>query len=210
LVVDRPAGNAWAVYVMAHGAGAGMRHAWMDGMAAALVALGVVVLRYEFPYMQRGSRRVDSPAVCHEAVVAAVAAGTGVGEGLPVFAGGKSFGGRMTSQAAGLGLLPEVRGLVFLCFPLHPPDKPGVERAEHLGDVLQPMLFLQGTRDELAELARLRRVVRGLPGAELRLVKDADHGFHVRGRKDAEVWAELAESAAGWMGEQAGVRRPKK
>jgi hypothetical protein len=193
--LERPE-NAFALYVMAHGAGAGMQHAWMKAMAAALVDRGVAVLRYQFVYMQRGSKRVDSPALAHAAVAAAVEAMAA--EGLPIFAGGKSFGGRMSSQAAAVGAI-DVKGLVFLGFPLHPPDKPGVERAEHLRDVKVPMLFLQGTRDEFAQLDLLEPVVKKLPTAELMLVDGADHGFKVRGRKEAVVLAELAERAAAWM-----------
>jgi predicted alpha/beta-hydrolase family hydrolase len=193
--LDRPDG-AFAVYVMAHGAGAGMGHAWMTAMASALVEEGVAVLRFDFPYMQRGSRRVDAPAVCHAAVTEAVEVARR--EALPVFAGGKSFGGRMSSQAAAEKKI-DVRGLIFLGFPLHPPEKPGIERAEHLAKVEAPMLFLSGTRDEFARLDLLEPVVAKLTTAELSLVDGADHGFKVKGRKEAAVLAELAGRAAAWM-----------
>jgi predicted alpha/beta-hydrolase family hydrolase len=193
-LLERPEG-ATAIYAMAHGAGAGMQHAWMTAMAAALVARGVAVLRFNLPYMQRGSKRVDPPALCHAAISAAAArAGE---EGLPVFLGGKSFGGRMSSQAVAAGLA--ARGLIFLGFPLHPPDKPGIERAEHLARVTVPMLFLSGTRDEFAGLELLRPVVAKLPTAKLDLIEGADHGFKVKGQKEAATLADLAGRAAAWM-----------
>ncbi|MDR5776446.1 MULTISPECIES: alpha/beta family hydrolase [unclassified Caballeronia] len=195
--------DARALYVFAHGAGAGMQHAGMSSLANALAVVNVATLRYQFPYMERGSKRVDSPAVAHAAVRAAVADARRRLPALPLFAGGRSFGGRMTSQAQAISPLDGVRGLVFVAFPLHPAGKPGVERAKHLADVMVPMLFLQGTRDKLAELHLLRSVVEPLaPRAALHLVDDADHSFHVRassGRTDAEVLLELARTMSMWF-----------
>jgi len=196
--------DARALYVFAHGAGAGMQHAGMTSVADALAAAGVATLRYQFPYMERGSRRVDAPAVAHAAVRAAVAEARRRRPELPLFAGGRSFGGRMTSQAQALAPLEGVRGLAFVAFPLHPAGKPGIERAQHLADVAVPMLFLQGSRDELAELGLLRSVVEPLgERATLHVVEHADHSFHVRassGRKDADVVLELARTMADWFG----------
>lgn len=197
-----PAG-ATACLVLAHGAGAGMAHRSMQAVAAGLGERSVATLRYQFPYMERGSKRVDAPAVAHAAVRAAVAEAARLAAGLPLFAGGRSFGGRITSQAQAIAPLPGVRGLVFLAFPLHPAGKPSAARAEHLAQIGIPMLFLQGTRDALAERALLEPVVAGLGGrAALVLAPDADHAFHVparSGRKDAEVLAELLDAAAAWM-----------
>ncbi len=159
-----PAG-ARALYVLAHGAGAGMRHPFLATMATALAERGIATLRYQFPYMEAGGRRPDSPAVAHAAVRAAVAEGARRAPGVPLIAGGKSFGGRMTSQAEALEPLPGVVGLAFLGFPLHPPGKPGDERGDHLKDVRLPMLFLQGTRDEFAELGLLEPLCRRLEPA---------------------------------------------
>jgi uncharacterized protein len=201
LVIRPPA--ARALYVFAHGAGAGMRHGFMTAVAEAMAARDVATLRWEFPYMAAGKPRPDRAEVA-EAVVRAVwdAAGSRFGE-LARFAGGKSFGGRMTSRAHAAQALPALRGLIFLGFPLHPPDKPGVERAEHLASAGGPLLFLQGDRDELAGLPRLRPVVRKLgPRATLHVVEGADHGFDVlvrSGRTGAEVIAELADTIAGWI-----------
>ncbi len=180
-----------------------MRHPFMAAVADALAARGIATLRYEFPYMARKSRRVNAPAIAHAAVRAAVTAAAKYAPDLPLFAGGKSFGGRMTSQAQAASPLPGVRGLIFLGFPLHPPGKPSDERAAHLTDVKVPMLFLQGTRDEFAELSLLQPVVQKLGSrATLQLFDDADHSFHVparSGRKDPEVLAELVGSASAWM-----------
>jgi predicted alpha/beta-hydrolase family hydrolase len=194
--------NPTAAYVFAHGAGAGMAHAFMADLANALAERAIATLRYQFPYMERGSKRPDTPAVAQAAVRAAVAEAQRQWPGLPLLAGGKSFGGRMTSQAQAAAPLPGVRGLVFVGFPLHPAGKPGTERAAHLQDVALPMLFLQGTRDELADLALLRPVVDAL-GARgtLRLFDDADHAFHVRARSgsdDRAVLATLADTIAQW------------
>ncbi|HUE77792.1 MAG TPA: alpha/beta family hydrolase, partial [Longimicrobiales bacterium] len=165
-----------AALVLAHGAGAGMRHAFMQAVADGLAERGVATLRYQFPYMEAGGRRPDRPAVAHAAVRAAVDAAGRELPDVPLFAGGKSFGGRMTSQAAADAPLPGVRGLVFFGFPLHPPGRPGTERADHLAAVTVPMLFLQGTRDDLADLALLRPVLEPLGDrATLHVVEGADH-----------------------------------
>ncbi|GAB3101056.1 alpha/beta hydrolase family protein [Lysobacter terrae] len=195
--------RAWAGYVFAHGAGAGMAHPFMAAVAQGLAERGIATLRYQFPYMERGSRRPDTPRVAHAAVRAAVAEAARRLPGVPWFAGGKSFGGRMTSQAQADTPLPGVRGLVFFGFPLHPAGKPSIERAAHLDEVAVPMLFLQGTRDELAEVALLQPVVERL-GARgtLALFADADHSFHVparSGRRDAEVLQDVLDTAAHWM-----------
>jgi uncharacterized protein len=195
--------KARACLVLAHGAGAGMAHASMTALATGLAGRGVATLRYQFPYMERGSKRPDAPALAHTTVRAAVAEATRLAGRLPLFAGGKSFGGRMTSQAQAITPLPGVRGLVFFAFPLHPAGKPSTTRADHLGEIDVPMLFLQGTRDALAGLDLLRPVVAALGArATLVLAQDADHSFHVpakTGRKDADVLAELLDAAAEWM-----------
>jgi predicted alpha/beta-hydrolase family hydrolase len=192
-----------ACYVFAHGAGAGMAHASMAGFAAGLAAREVATLRFQFPYMEKGGRRTDPPAVAHATVRAAVEAAAGLGPGLPLFAGGRSFGGRMTSQAQAESPLPGVRGLVFVGFPLHPAGKPGTARADHLSRIEVPMLFLQGTRDELASLDLLNPVVHALgPNATLELFDDADHSFHVRvrsGRNDARVLEDMLDATVAWM-----------
>lgn len=197
-----PAG-AKAAYVFAHGAGAGMAHKSMAAIAEGLAARGLATLRYNFLYMERGSKRPDSPALAHNAVRAAVAEASRLAPKLPLFAGGKSFGGRMTSQAQALEPLSNVRGLVFFAFPLHPAGKPSRDRAAHLDDVTLPMLFLQGTNDALAELDLLQPVVKHLGRrATLKLSEHADHSFHApakSGRKDAEVLTEILDAAAEWM-----------
>ena len=194
-----------ACYVFAHGAGAGMRHAFMGAMAESLAARGVATLRFQFPFMEQGSKRPDTPKVAHAAVRAAVAEAAQRWPGVPLFAGGKSFGARMTSQAQALEPLPEVRGLIFVGFPLHPAGKPSVERAAHLSDVPLPMLFLQGTRDALADLALVRETAKVLgKRATLHTVEGADHAFHVlvrSGRTDAEVREELCDRIAAWTGQ---------
>jgi predicted alpha/beta-hydrolase family hydrolase len=199
----RKAPNASALLVLAHGAGAGMSHPFMAGIADLLAEAGVSTLRFQFPYMEAGSRRPDRPATAHAAVRAAVRRAARLAPALPLFAGGKSFGGRMTSQAQALEPLPHVRGLVFLGFPLHTPDKPSVERAEHLRGVHVPQLFIQGTRDALAQAGRLRGVVKRL-GKRARLwpVKGADHSFGVlvrSGRTHEEVLREMAGVVADWI-----------
>jgi hypothetical protein len=195
--------DAKAALVLAHGAGAGMAHRSMAASANGLAERGVAVLRYQFPYMEKGGKRVDPPAVAQAAVRAAAAEARARAPDLPLFAGGRSFGGRMTSQAQAAEPLEGVRGLVFFAFPLHAAGKPSTERAAHLADVRVPMLFLSGTKDTLAELDLLRPVVAGLgERATLKLFADADHSFHVpakTGRKDAEVMAELLDTAAAWM-----------
>ena len=200
--------DARACYVLAHGAGAGMTHAFMAAVAHDLAARGVATLRYNFPYMERGSKRPDTPKVAHAAVRAAVAEAARQLPGVALFAGGKSFGGRMTSQAQASEPLAGVRGLVFLGFPLHPAGKPSDERAKHLAQVRVPMLFMQGTRDELADLALLRPVIAALrERATLEVVEDADHSFHVpakTGRRDADVRAALLDRAVAWMAALAG------
>ncbi len=192
-----------AAYVFAHGAGAGMTHRFMAGVAEGLAARDVATLRFQFPYMERGSSRPDSPAVAHAAIRAAVSAAAGFYLGVPLFAGGKSFGGRMTSQAQAAGPLAGVRGLAFVGFPLHTPDRPSTSRAEHLERVDLPMLFVQGTRDKLADFGLLQSEVAKLgPAATLMPVDQADHSFHVlrrSGRTDAEVMVELLNGLANWM-----------
>jgi predicted alpha/beta-hydrolase family hydrolase len=194
---------ARACYVLAHGAGAGMEHPSMRAVAAGLANLGIATLRYQFPYMERGSRRPDQPPLCHATVRAAVAAAARLAPGLPLVAGGRSFGGRMTSQAQAIVPLAGVRGLAFLAFPLHPAGQPSDSRAAHLAEVSIPMLFLQGTRDALAERPLIEAVVARLGArATLGLVEDADHSFHVRtgsGRTDAQVLAGVLERLAAWI-----------
>lgn len=193
-----------ACYVLAHSAGAGMTHPFMAAMADGLAERGIATLRYQFLYMEQGGRRPDPPKLAHAAVRAAVLAAGHRLPDIPLFAGGKSFGGRMTSQAQAASPLPGVRGLVFLGFPLHPPGKPSDERGRHLSDVRVPMLFLQGTRDEFAGLPLLEPMCASL-GARvtLKLFEGADHSFHVlarSGRKDADVRVELLNTMADWMG----------
>jgi predicted alpha/beta-hydrolase family hydrolase len=192
-----------ACLVLAHGAGAGMTHRAMAASAEGLAERGVATLRYQFPYMERGGKRVDPPPVAHAAVRAAVAEANRRRGQAPLFAGGRSFGARMTSQAQAGAPLADVRGLVFFAFPLHPADKPGTERAAHLARVALPMLFLQGTKDTLADLPLLEGVVAELgPRATLSLFAEADHSFHVpakSGRRDAEVLAQMLDLAASWM-----------
>ena len=195
--------NAKVCYVMAHGAGAGMTHPFMTAVANGLAERGIATLRYQFPYMEQRSKRPDSPKVAHATVRAAVQEASRLVPSLALFAGGKSFGVRMTSQAQAEAPLPGVRGLVFLGFPLHPPGKPSDERAKHLFDVQIPMLFLQGTRDDFAKLDFLEPLYKQLGSrATLKLFQDADHSFHVpkgTGRKDSEVLAELLDIMAEWI-----------
>jgi uncharacterized protein len=192
----------WAGYVLAHGAGAGMTHPFMESVARALMARGMATLRYQFPYTEAGGRRPDPPGVLLATVRAAVARAGELLPSLKLFAGGKSLGGRMTSHAAAERQLDEVAGLIFLGFPLHPPKRPAIERAEHLARVGQPMLFLQGTRDDLADLTLVREVCGRLGDrVTLHVVEGADHSFGVlkrSGRTGSEVLEELADTIAGW------------
>ena len=194
---------ARACYVLAHGAGAGMAHPFMAAIANELEQRAIATLRYQFPYMERGSKRPDSPKLAQATVRAAIAAATRLEPKLALFAGGKSFGGRMTSQAQAEAPLPGVRGLVFLGFPLHPPGRPSDERGQHLAAIKIPLLFLQGTRDEFAQRALLAPLVSNLGShASLQLFEEADHSFHVparTGRKDAQIRKELLDSLAGWI-----------
>jgi predicted alpha/beta-hydrolase family hydrolase len=192
-----------ACLALAHGAGAGMTHRSMAAIADGLEALGVATLRYQFPYMEKGSRRPDSPATAQATVRAAVAEAGRQAGNLPLFAGGRSFGGRMTSQAQAFDPMADVRGLIFFAFPLHPAGKLSVTRAEHLLQIRIPMLFLQGSNDALAVPDLLQQTVERLQGRAIaHLLADADHAFHVparTGRKDPEVLSAALEVAARWM-----------
>jgi predicted alpha/beta-hydrolase family hydrolase len=191
--------QARACYVLAHGAGAGMFHPFMEAVARELAQRGIATLRYQFPYMEQGGKRPDPPKLAHATVRAAVGQAARLMPTLPLIAGGKSFGGRMTSQAQAASALPGVRGLVFLGFPLHPGGRPSEERAVHLFHVEVPMLFLQGTRDRLADLGLLERLMERLgPRASLRLVQEGDHSFRVPARADGEVKREMMDSIAEW------------
>ena len=202
-VLQAPA-NARVCYVLAHGAGAGMTHPFMAAVAEELAQRGIATLRYQFPYMEHGSKRPDGPKLAQATVRAAVAEMSRRAPELVLIAGGKSFGGRMTSQAQAASPLLGVRGIAFLGFPLHPAGRPSDERAKHLFDVKVPMVFMQGTRDTLANVQLLQRLVEQLgAGATLRLFPDADHSFHVparSGRKDAELRGEMLDALAGWIG----------
>lgn len=208
-LLDRPA-RAHTLLVLAHGAGAGMEHPSMQAIAAGLAERGVATLRYQFPYMERKSRRPDPPALCHATVRAAVAEATHLAPDLPLIAGGRSFGGRMTSQAQAQAPLPGVRGLVFLAFPLHPAGRPGTDRAAHLQEIGIPMLFIQGSRDELADPGLLRTTVASLGSrATLHVLEDADHSFHVparSGRKDLDVRAGALNAVCAWVDRLLGAR----
>jgi len=187
--------NAKALYLFAHGAGAGMTHKLMESNAQGLAERGIATLRYQFPYMEKGSKRPDFPKVAHAAVRAAAAEAVKLAPELPLFAGGRSFGGRMTSQAQAIETLPGVRGLAFIGFPLHPAGKPGIERAEHLKKVQVPMLFVSGSRDALAEMELLQPVVAGLGDrATLRVIEGADHSF-----RTAAMESEALDAMAEWM-----------
>jgi uncharacterized protein len=190
--------------VLAHGAGAGMEHPFMTALAQDLATRDIASLRYQFPYMERGEKRTDPPPLCHATVRAAVAAAAQLAPNLALIAGGKSFGGRMTSQAQAATPLPGVRGLAFFGFPLHPPDKPSIDRGSHLAKVKIPMLFMQGTRDNLADLALLRPLVEGLQKlATLKALDGADHSFHVlkrSARTDEGVRAEMIDAFIAWAG----------
>src|SRR5713101_8405925 len=208
-LLSRPV-KARQLLVLAHGAGAGMNHPFMEKLAGELANVGVATLRYQFPYMEQRRRVPDAPTVLTATVVAAVRAAAEAAPGLPLLAGGKSMGGRMTSQAAVQHGLDGVRGLVFFGFPLHPPKQPGTKRAEHLAKVTVPMLFLQGTRDTLADLKLLRPICAKLGSrATLHVIETADHSFHVlkkSGRSDAEVLRELAETTVSWANGIEGIK----
>jgi predicted alpha/beta-hydrolase family hydrolase len=195
--------HAKACLVLAHGAGADMHHAFMAALAGDLEHLDIATLRFQFPYTEKKSTRPDPPALCHATIRAVAAAAQRQAPSIPLFAGGKSFGGRMTSQAQAKLPLPRVRGLVFFGFPLHPAKQPSIDRAAHLFDVKIPMLFLQGTRDALAELPLIEPLAQDLnERATLALIKDADHSFHVparSGRTDAQVRQGMAETFAAWV-----------
>lgn len=195
--------DARACYVLAHGAGAGMTHVIMAAIASGLAERRIATLRYQFPYMEQGSKRPDTPKVAQATVRAAALEASCLVGNLPLFAGGKSFGGRMTSQAQAASPLPGVRGLIFVGFPLHPAGRPSVERAEHLFEVQIPMLFLQGTRDDLAHLGLLEPLCKQLGArATLKLFQHADHSFRVparTGRKGSDVTAELLNTLADWI-----------
>ena len=192
-----------ACYVLAHGAGAGMNHSFMSAVADGLAGRGIATLRYQFPFMERGSKRPDSPPLAHATVRAAIGLAFNLMPDVPLFAGGKSFGGRMTSQAQSKAALPHIRGLIFLGFPLHPANKPSQERAAHLAQVDCPMLFLQGTRDELADVELVREVTELLgERATLQLFVDADHSFHVRarsGQTDEQVLESMLNAIVVWI-----------
>jgi predicted alpha/beta-hydrolase family hydrolase len=194
--------EAWLLYVLAHGAGAGMRHRFLESVSAALADRGIATLRYQFPYMEAGGRRPDPPRVLQATVRAAAAKAAEMAAGLPLIAGGKSLGGRMTSAAAAATPLAAVKGLVFLGFPLHPPGQPGTSRADHLDRVDIPMLFIQGTRDEFARLDLITDVTEELePNATLHMVDDGDHSFAVlkrSGRTPAEILGEITDAIEQW------------
>jgi predicted alpha/beta-hydrolase family hydrolase len=195
--------DADLMLILGHGAGAGMRHPFMEDLAARLAARRIATFRYQFPYLEQGRRRPDYQPVLLKTVRSAARAALAVSNGLPLVAGGKSMGGRMTSLAASKDSLSGIQGLVFFGFPLHPAQKPGIERSEHLRDVGVPLLFLNGTRDKLAQLDLLEPVCQGLgKSATLHLIEGADHGFHVlkrSGRTDEEVMDELADATRSWI-----------
>lgn len=201
----RPPTTRWLL-VLGHGAGAGMAHPFLEKLATELAKAGIATLRYQFPYMEEGRRVPDKPEMLTATVATAVKKAAHVAPELPLLAGGKSMGARMTSQAAAQGLLGPVKGLVFFGFPLHPPNRPATKRAEHLAKVSIPMLFLQGTRDTLADLTLLRPVCANLgSGATLHIIAETDHSFHVlkkSGKTDAEIMKELAETTASWAEKQ--------
>jgi uncharacterized protein len=203
-LLDQPA-NARRILVLAHGAGAGMSHPFLEKLTACCAELGTATLRYQFPYMEQRRRIPDRPSLLTATVAAAVKAASEVAPGIPLFAGGKSMGGRMTSQAAAEGLLAGVAGLIFFGFPLHPPNRPGTKRADHLAEVKLPMLFLQGSRDAFADLKLLRPVCAKLGKlATLHVIPDADHSFRVpkkSGKNEDQILMELAETASRWADE---------
>jgi predicted alpha/beta-hydrolase family hydrolase len=194
--------SAESLLVLAHGAGAGMTHPFMESLVTELAAVRVATLRFQFPYMEQKRKVPDRPPLLTAAIVEAVQTAAKAAPDLPLFAGGKSLGGRMTSLAASQEKLGDVRGFVFFGFPLHPPNQPGTKRAEHLGEVNQPMLFFQGTRDTLADLNLLHPICAALgPRATLHVIETADHSFHVlksSGKSDAAVLKELANTTSAW------------
>jgi hypothetical protein len=200
--MQRPT-HAKCCFVLAHGAGAGMNHPFMVAVADELAALGIATLRYQFPFAEKKAKRPDPPQLAQATVRAAVDAAHNMAPSLPLIAGGKSFGGRMTSQAQAAAVLPKVRALAFLGFPLHPPGQPSVARAEHLSQVHIPMLFLQGTRDAFAELALIEPLAKRLGSrATLTLIEDADHSFHVparTGRSDSQVRTAMLTALSTWV-----------
>ena len=200
--ISQTCNDATCCLVLAHGAGAGMEHPFMSGIADGLLERGMASLRYQFPYMEKGSRRPDSPKLCHQTVRAAAAKAYQLMPSLPHFAGGKSFGGRMTSQAQAASPLPNIRGLCFLGFPLHSPKKISATRADHLSSIRIPMLFVQGTHDALAGLELMASVTANLgDAATLKLIDSADHSFHVpvrSGRTDSDVMQEVLDAIAKW------------
>jgi uncharacterized protein len=208
----RPA-KAHCLLVLAHGAGAGMNHSFLESLAAALAEVGVATLRYQFPYMEDGRKAPDKPEKLMATVQAVASAAAQVAPDLPLFAGGKSMGGRMTSQAAAQGLLPGIKGIVFFGFPLHPPKQPSTKRADHLAKVEVPILFLQGTRDTLADLPLIRSVCAKLGSrATLYVCETADHSFHVlksSGKDDSAVMLELAQITASWTEETQSISHDK-
>jgi predicted alpha/beta-hydrolase family hydrolase len=203
--------SAEACFVLGHGAGAGMEHPFMVAVASELAERGIATLRYQFPYMERRSKRPDPPARCHATVRAACGEAARIAPELPLIAGGKSFGGRMTSQAQAASPLPAVHGLAFLGFPLHRPGQPSDTRAKHLFDVQIPMLFLQGTRDEFARMELIEPLIERLGArATLRRLADADHSFHVparSGRTDRDVRAEALDALVHWLHAMVGEGR---
>ena len=194
--------DADALYVLAHGAGAGMHHPFLQSIAERLGELGIGTLRYQFPYMEEGRRYPNPAPLLEKTVRSAVVAASDIVPGIPLVAGGKSLGGRMTSRAASEAPLPGVHGLVFLGFPLHAPGKPGVDRADHLARVTHPMLFLQGSRDAFAQQDLIESVVGGLGArGQLHFIEGGDHSFNVlkrSGRDPAEVLDELSVALAEW------------
>jgi hypothetical protein len=210
LVPDR----ARACFVLAHGAGAGMSHPFMEAVARGLAERGIATLRYQFPYMEKGGRRPDPPSLAQATVRTAVAEASKRMPSLPMFAGGKSFGGRMTSQAQAASALPDVAGLAFLGFPLHPAGKPSPARGEHLSNVQVPMLFVQGSRDALADAVLIRRVAKALGvRGSLAMICDADHSFHLpvrSGRTDDQARAEMLDLLVRWFDRVAADRTPSR
>src|SRR6201999_2701307 len=196
-----PRGARWLL-VLGHGAGAGMRHPFMSALSRELAAEKIGTFRYQFPYIENGRKAPDRPSTLTATIAAATQAAHAAAPELPLLAGGKSMGGRMTSTAASENLIPEVRGLVFFGFPLHPPKQPATKRGDHLAKVTQPMLFLQGTRDDLADLTLLKPICKKLGDrATLQIIEGADHSFHVlksSGKSDAEILRGLAHTTTEW------------